>query len=312
LTDYIFQESHPPEGFNYTYEPWLFHDQRHRMLQSSAGWHSFYVVNEKHQRIEAHLHIHVEGTLAVSPLKASFGSVQCAPSIPRVVLYKFLEYIQSRLKDIGVTTITLKNPPDHYQPAQAVFLNTFLFNVGFQVATAEVGAALPVTTQAFNDGLSTWEKRRMRQATEAGLVFSVSAAEHAEAIYNFIAACRAERGYTLAIDAITFLKTFRTFPDRFFFFSVQDGEKRCAASIAIHVGNGILYNFHSAHPREYDNLSPVVLLLGGMYDFCSQHGFSLLDLGTSAHDDIPNFSLLDFKLGLGAIPSMKLVFTKSL
>lgn len=312
MTDYTFQEASPSSAFAYAYEPWLFHDERHRMLQGSTGWRSFFAINEKHQRIEAHLHVHVDGQHAVSPLKASFGSVQSAAAIPRVVLYKFIEYFQSRLKDSGVTRITLKNPPDHYEPQQSVFLNTFLLNTGFQVEQAEVGAVLPVTEKPFSEGLNTWEKRKLNQAVGAGLMFVTQATTHAEEVYNFIATCRKERGYALAIDPMTFLKTYHTFPNRFFLFKVLDGDKTSAASIAINVGNGILYNFHSAHPREYDSLSPVVMLLEGMYKFCREHHFTLLDLGTSALDNTPNFSLIDFKLGVGGVPCMKLIFTRQL
>jgi hypothetical protein len=54
------------------------------------------------------------------------------------------------------------------------------------------------------------------------------------------------------------------------------------------------------------------MLIEGMYGWCQQQGIKLLDLGTSALDSQPNFSLLDFKLRLGAHPTAKLTFVKDL
>jgi hypothetical protein len=38
----------------------------------------------------------------------------------------------------------------------------------------------------------------------------------------------------------------------------------------------------------------------------------MLDLGTSATDQVPNFKLLDFKMRLGAQPTTKFIFEKML
>jgi hypothetical protein len=107
-------------------------------------------------------------------------------------------------------------------------------------------------------------------------------------------------------------RTVEAFADEFVFFEVMKGYERTAASIAIRVANDILYNFYSAHHSRYDAWSPVVMLIEGMYGWCQQQGIRLLDLGTSAVDNQPNFSLLDFKLRLGAQPTAKLTFAKDL
>jgi hypothetical protein len=56
----------------------------------------------------------------------------------------------------------------------------------------------------------------------------------------------------------------------------------------------------------------MVLLMNHIYKFCRSHQVELLDLGTSAINGQPNFRVLDFKLRLGAAPSMKLSFDKDL
>jgi hypothetical protein len=50
----------------------------------------------------------------------------------------------------------------------------------------------------------------------------------------------------------------------------------------------------------------------GIYEFCQTEKIRIIDLGTSALHDRPNFGLLDFKLNLGAAPTEKLTFEKTL
>jgi hypothetical protein len=95
-------------------------------------------------------------------------------------------------------------------------------------------------------------------------------------------------------------------------FGVYHGQELAAASISIRVSKRIVYNFYSAHPRKFDFLSPVVMLIKGMYGWSQKHHIELIDLGTSTLAGQPNFSLLDFKLRLSGRPATKLTFEKAL
>jgi hypothetical protein len=309
LTGYSFRESPLSENLTYAYERWLFQSAAHLQLQSPDNWLSFYVVNNNHHTIDAHLHVNVDGTRAVSPFRASFGSYQCLPAIQPIVLYKFVEFTVSRLHDLGVKELVITNPPAAYQPGTIDLITTFLLNQGFEISVAEPGAVLEVKNN-FRERLNAWERRRIRQAEKVGLSFGILPLEELESIYTFILACRIEREYDLSVDWETLRKTVETFPNRFLLFGVRHQSVLAAASIAIDVGNGVMANFHSAHPRDYDHLSPVVLLLEGMVGYCKERDYRILDLGTSAIEGSPNFGLLDFKLGVGATPTTKFTFRR--
>ena len=310
MTDYIFQENTLTEKLAFSYEPWLFNEPAYLAIQSQE-WNTFSLYNEKHKTVKAQLHVNIQQEIAVSPLRAPFGSVQFSPSLKPKMLFDFLEFVCQRLKEKGITQLILKNPPDAYESSSSSLLNSFLFNLRFDVETAEVGAVLS-TGKPFVENLNAWEMRKLRQAEKEGLSFGKLDPNQLEFIFQFILACRKERDYSLSIDWNTIVTTVKIFPDRFILFSVTHHGNLVAASICINVGNNILYNFHSAHPREHDHLSPVVLLLKGIHQFCVDNNYRLLDLGTSALDGLPNFGLLDFKLGLGAQPTMKLTFKKEL
>jgi lipid II:glycine glycyltransferase (peptidoglycan interpeptide bridge formation enzyme) len=104
----------------------------------------------------------------------------------------------------------------------------------------------------------------------------------------------------------------KVFPDRFSLHLVKDNAKLAAAAICIKINNQILYNFYSAHPKEYDSLSPAVILMKSLNGYCYTNKIDLLDLGTSALEGKPNFGLLDFKMRLGALPTAKYTFQKKL
>ncbi len=309
MTDYTFKESPLSENITYAYERWLFHYAGHLQLQSPGNWITYYAVNNNRHTIDGHLHVHINGARAVSPLRAPFGSYQFASLMRPVTLYNFVEFTLARLHDQGIDELEITNPPTAYLPGMSDLLSTFLINQGFEISTAEAGAVFEVKND-FRKGLNDWERRRIGQAEKAGLVYRLVPMDDLESVYSFILACRTERGYDLSIDWETLRKTVEAFPERFILFGVMHQSVMAAAAIAINVGNGVLVNFHSAHPRDYDHLSPVVMLLAGMVNYGRENGYRLLDLGTSAVEGKPNFGLLDFKMGVGATVTSKFTFRK--
>jgi CelD/BcsL family acetyltransferase involved in cellulose biosynthesis len=105
-------------------------------------------------------------------------------------------------------------------------------------------------------------------------------------------------------------RTVEAVPGAFHLFAIDHAKKMAAASITMRTSKHVLYNFYSAHPRAFDQLSPVVSLVSGMYNWSQREKVGWLDLGTSAIEGKPNFSLLDFKFHLGGQPSPKLTFEK--
>ncbi|HEX5171146.1 MAG TPA: GNAT family N-acetyltransferase [Cyclobacteriaceae bacterium] len=309
MTDYIFLEDDFKEGFDFSYEPWLFHDPKHLKIQFSE-WKYFSINNVRRRTVEAQLNVVVYNSDAISPFRAPFGSIQFAKDLKPSILFEFVQFVCEKLKEKGVARIILKNPPDAYLDYSPI-LNTILFNLGFHVELAEVGAVLSMEND-FVLHLSRTKKRKFRQLDKSQLTFKTFALSELENVFKFIQRCRVERRYSLSIDWDTLSRTVSTFGDRFFLFGILDRTEIAAATISINVGNKILYNFQPAHLKKYDGSSPMLMLLSGMHQFCRENGYDLLDLGTSSLEGFPNFKLLDFKLGLGAHPTMKLTYHKRL
>jgi hypothetical protein len=78
-----------------------------------------------------------------------------------------------------------------------------------------------------------------------------------------------------------------------------------AAAIAIRISSQVLNLFFIDHDSQFDKLSPPVLLIAALYDYCTMNHIPILDLGTSSLPNGPNIGLLSFKMGMGAQPSVK-------
>lgn len=312
MDDYQFHEGRLPEGYQWGVESALFNTAAHRTLQAVDGWHTFLALNEKHRIVVAAVHFHIAQGQAHSPLKSPFGSVELATGVSPLIVFRFLEFVESRLKSRGVNTIVIKHYPADYNSAASALLHTFFVNLGYRVAEAEVGAVIHIATGAFETTLDTWERRKLRQAITSGLSARALPAGELKTVYGFIDACRRQKGYALSMTLPQIQDAARMFEKEFVLFGIFQEDRLVAASVAIRVSPQVLYNFYSAHDAAYDALSPVVLLVDQLYTYCRQHHIALLDLGTSAAEGKPNFGLLDFKLRLGAKPTAKLTFEKKL
>lgn len=297
-----------PAGYTPDFISFLFQQPTHLTLQSDS-WQSYYLIGKTNKRLRAQLAVHLDGSSAVSPVKAPFGSFAYSDDLSPEALFDFIDECEARLKRKGVESIRLVEPPLFYRH-YGDMLHTLLFNRGYQAVTAEMSCGIRVDALNFEEKLASWEKRKLRQGRARGLRFKTLGFADLEMVYNFILKCRQQRGHTLSMSLDALKNTVSVFKDKFFFFGAMLEKEHVAASIAIQVHPNILYNFYSGHLKKYDPISPVVFLTSGMYKFCETNQMHLLDLGTSATDGRPNFSLLDFKMRLGGVPSIKFTFEK--
>jgi hypothetical protein len=299
-----------PPGYKPDYTSFLFNRPDHLKLQA-GDWIHFYLLRLLKPRIMAEVSFHIENNRAVSPVKAPFGSFDFSERLPPQQLYTFIQGCQEILIKRGITGISITEPPLYYRKSGEL-LHTILLNLGFHVRKAEVSSGIRVDAMNFEDKIEIWERRKLKQAKAKGINCKHVPISELPTLYDFILQCRRQRGNTLSMTLDELSETALVFKEDFYLFAAFHEKELTAASISIRVRNGILYNFYSAHMRKFDALSPMVLLMNHMYKFCRSHQFELLDLGTSAINGQPNFSLLDFKLRLGAVPSMKLSFEKDL
>jgi hypothetical protein len=307
-----FIEGKFPAGHRYDFDPYLFNLIDNLYLQTREGWHSYYAVRADKKLVRAQVHFHVQAHVASSPFKNPFGSFEFSDAFTPKELFEFIKFVEHALKKKRITKMIVKSYPQIYHHYRAALLNTFLINHNFKIEEAELSSCIEVSASKLFESLSSWEKRKLKQQAKKEFRFKQLPLEKFREVYDFIESCRNERNQSLSMTVGQLEAVMKTFSDKFSLFAVFDDKIIAAASIAIRVNKSVLYNFYSAHAKQYDPLSPVVGLMEGMYKFCQEGNIKLLDLGTSSLRGKPNFSLLDFKINMGAVPTPKLTFTKDL
>jgi hypothetical protein len=306
---YSFAHELPP-AFSPDYTGFLFSHPDHLKLQAPK-WLSFYLLDKAKKKVLAQVSFCVKNKKAITPVRAPFGSLLFSERLSPMVLYDFVQHCEAGLIKLGAQSISITEPPLYYRKGGEI-LHTILLNLNYRVRSAELSTGIQIDDTPFEGKIKAGEKGKLKQGKTKGLQFKVLPPAELEKVYNFILKCGKQRGYSLSMTLKDLKKTMKVFNDSFYFFGTYFRKELAAASIGIKVHPLILYNFYSGHDKKFDSTSPIVLHTGGLYEFCRSHHFQLLDLGTSAIDGHPNFSLLDFKLRLGAVPSMKVTFEKEL
>ena len=306
-----FIEGKLPPGHRYDFDPYIFNLPENLPLQSREGWQSFYAVRPDKKLVRAQVHFCVEGTRALSPFKNPFGSFEFSDAFTPKELFEFIQFSNAKLRERGVKYIEIRSYPHAYHPERSSLLSTFLINQGFITTNAELSACIPVSQSKLFESLSSFEKRRLKKQKQSDLRFKKIPIEELHKVYDFVESCRKERNQSISMTIGQLEAAVKVLPGKFLLFGIYDKQALAAACISIRINKSILYNFYPAHAKAYDLLSPVVGLTEGIYEFCQEQDITLLDLGTSALRGKPNFSLLDFKIHVGALPTPKFTFVKT-
>jgi len=297
------------------FESFLYLRPEHLQLAPAQGPAlSFYLEDEAAQVSVAQLHVVADAAsgLARSPGQAPFGAVQLASGLEMRALHLLLDEAEAALRQQGLQHLALRGYPFAYDPAGAATLAEALRQRGYRVTLAEQSYHLDLARD-YEAHLHPSERRRLHKCRRQGLHVEQEPPFLLPAAYDFIQACRQERGQSLSLPLARVQELFRRFPNEHFLFSVRQPDGGWAAlTVAIRVSGRVLYNFYPASPLRCNGLSPVVLLNEGLHAFARASGQALLDLGTSTLDTGPNTSLLRFKRHLGGVPSLRLSWEKTL
>ncbi|MGC3946292.1 MAG: hypothetical protein QM762_17535 [Chryseolinea sp.] len=303
MKDVAFYHAWPDRDALYDFEPTLFHLPDHLLLQRESGWSGYYALDGKNGRIVASLFINVHESKGSTAVRSPYGGIECSSTISAETLYEFIRFIDNSLTSL-VTEAEIKLPPSAYAPRTNAWAFSFLHAIGFRTTGADLSSCINVDGN-FIGTLRKTESQVLNKALQAGLLASMMTGNSLEDAYSFIADHHRQKGYGISMTWQQLKETASLFPGRYLSFAVHAGDKMIAAAIAIRVSSGVLNLFYIDHDSQFDKLSPPVLLIAALYDYCTMNRIPLLDLGTSSLTEGPNISLLSFKMRMGAQPSVK-------
>ena len=316
MDEYTFRFQHNPHptAIPEFFQPgFLFNDHKHLRQQKNGDFYLLSALNRTTQLADARCAFFIQDNRDISPIAAPFGSIEFAETLPGEVLDAFIHRLINEARATGTNTLRLVNYPTCYAPEQAELLSEKLHNHGFHLINTHQTFFLPVTDNSFESNLVPAERRRLRKCREAGFVFSHWHTPDIAEVIDFVQETHRQKGYPLTISPERLANLLRDFPEEYAVFTVRDGFRLAALTVTVRVRCDILYNFRPISHADYQQFSPTVMLIYGLFNYCQQHNIKLLDLGISLDaDGLAKPGLIRFKRNLGAQESPKLIFEKTL
>lgn len=302
-----------PFGYAYNFDNYLFNKIKHINTQGVNERADYFIINTVKKRIEGKIHFLLNDKVAYSPYKSLFGSFEFTPRIHPNVLFAFWAFIENDLRSREIEEVKITNYADCYAPKKAELIKTTLEKAGFSIALQAVNHHIPIDENPYINRLHRMEKRKLKKCMANGFTFHYEPISNATEIYNYIQTCRKEQGLNVSISLNKLLDYLDHFSQNYLLFSVRHEGELLAATIAIKVHRQILYSFTMASLRKFNPYSPSVLLNAGLFNYCQNHKYELLDLGIStAHDGKNQDSLIEFKERIGCKMTNKYFFKKTL
>jgi hypothetical protein len=306
---YDFVAGFPPFGYAYNFDNYLFNKARHLNTQGIEQREDYFLVHEFKKRIEAKIHFLVDGGKAYSPYRSLFGSFEMNPHMGINLLSKFTAFIQEDLVGKGVNEIFITHQAAGYHPVRAHKVHEALIRSGFRVTKEAINHHITIGENSLEQKMHTMERRRLAKCHSLQLEFLQPSFEHFDRVYDYIETCRAQKGLSPSVSREKMREYLRLFPQDYFMFTVEKAGEIFAATIAIKVSRKIMYNFLPASLERYSTLSPMVMLVDRLYEFCRERNYEILDLGISTlpegeHQD----SLIAFKEHIGGEKSKKMSY----
>ncbi|WP_177225917.1 GNAT family N-acetyltransferase [Arsenicibacter rosenii] len=289
----------------------LYNDDRHLRIQGNQVFHHFCIIDQQTGQPVARCTFFQQSSRWYSPFSAPFGSLECTILLPGQVLDALIERIESEMRTLAIDAVSVKQPPDCYAPEQTTLFMERLLKKGFRITSAPVVYYLPVTSDDLRTRMAAQEVRRLQKSERAGFTFRQLTELQPDQVIAYWQQRRAEQRYPLTIAPEQLRLLLTEMPDRFPVFVVESDGEWAAMSVCVRVSASILYHFLPVDTGRYRSVSPMVMLIHGLYQYCQQQGIRLLDLGVSLDDHRqPKPGLIRFKRNMGGLPSPKLSFEK--
>jgi hypothetical protein len=299
----------PGKNLPTAFEGFFFNECDFVSQASSEGNYTFAALSRSSE-IRARFVMFINNSEGKSPLRAPFGSFEFAEDFSSMELEGFIHFIDNFVKEKKLSSLSITSWPDCYGPGKAITLKTALLKNEYQVLTEDHNYHLE-TGAAFESLIHVSERGKLNKSANAGFKFTIGSKDDIERIHGLVSEARKQRGHPLSMSLHDYRNMFEQFPDRYILFTLSDGNTLIAACTGVKINSKILYNFLGADDVKYKGYSPMVMLTKGVYDYCSQNGYLIFDLGIGSSGGLINPGLVQFKKYLGGKFSSKFTYFKS-
>jgi hypothetical protein len=247
-----------------------------------------------------------------SPGRGPYGGFDVSSDMDEAELAHFIAATGTRLRAAGAQQVELALPPFCYAPRSGPRGLAVLCRLGYRVMRQELNQAVVVTEASLAERGNYENRKRLNKASRTGLSVRHLDASEYQVAYNAILENRLQKGRSLSMSWEDVQAMIAVFPQHMHVFGAELDGRIIAAAICLSVSRQVLYVYAWGECNGVESISPVSSIAAHVYTFAQNHGYALLDLGTSSVDGIVNPGLVRFKQSLGATTSLKLWLRKSL
>jgi len=292
------------------YDPIVYNDELFLSSNNDLPQAHYYWVDKTSNFAHAHIAFSLEESEAYSPLKAPFGGVEYSEELEVGQLCTFLIFVEKALALKGLKYLNITQPPENYLEQSKLY--EVLKDLNYKTKSKRVYHGIVIDKENLVSKMSTMEQRRLKKCEKAQFRFESLSMDKLSEVYHAIDSWRNKAEKPLSMPWEELRNSRKSNSQMYLPYAVFDNSKMIAATIAIQVNSKVLYHFYPAHDPDYNNFSPMVMLVKGLYDWCKLNEFELLDLGTSYVNNKMNQSLIRFKKHIGGEESKALIFRKVL
>ena len=243
-----------------------------------------------------------------SPFSAPFGGF----TTNRPQQFEYFDMAVELLKEYGAgrdKRIVITLPPDLYDRRQIpLAVNALCRHAETRFVDVNYHFALS-DFEHYIQNIERNARNKLNHAMKENLIFNKverGDSDGAARAYGVIRRNREEQGYPLRMTCDEVMRTAEIIPADFFLLS--HGGRDIAAAQVFHVAEGICQLIYWGDLREYSGMRPMNLLAYRVFEHYRKQGLSILDIGPSTEDGVPNYGLCSFKKSIGCMASNKFSF----
>lgn len=241
------------------------------------------------------------GDTFLSPFSAPFGGFEAVRTDVQIqYIENAIELLKSYVTENNGAHIQLTLPPLFYD--QSVIAKTInsLYRLGFSLNTVDVNHAIE---------LASWKSKMIkRQSNFEGMSFQrCSNVGEKNMAYEIIRENRKHRGYPLRMTKDQVMETVKLLDADFFMASTPDG-LHVASALVYHLSKNIVQVIYWGNLPDFDHFRPMNFLALNLISYYKNLNVSMIDIGPSSENSIPNYGLCDFKERIGCCVHPKFSF----
>lgn len=216
-----------------------------------------------------------------------------------------VEYVKT---ETDILEIYFTMPPYFYAESRIANMQNALFVNGFSIDKIDLNYHYPAFEfdENYIEKIDVKAKQKLRASLKQDLTF-YKADEERDILeaYSIIKDNRETKGYPLHMSITDVLDTIKIVKADFFIVksSLNDG---VASAMVFEVTPEIVLVVYWGNRAGTEHLKPMNYLAYKVFEYYNGLGKSIVDIGPSTDNSIPNYGLCDFKQGIGCKTSAKI------